>query len=47
MIYLIFVICDLEFLILQCPSTPKPLEMFTGKAIELGPGPKDEVLDVE
>ncbi len=34
-ICLIFDICDLEFLFLQCSSTPKQLEIFSGKAIEL------------
>ena len=32
---------------LQYSSTPKPLETLTGKAIELWPGPKDQVFDVE
>ena len=31
----LFDICDLEFLFRQDSSTPKPLDMFTGKAIEL------------
>ena len=34
-ICLIFVICDLEFLFLRYFSTPKPLDMFTGKVIEI------------
>ena len=46
-ICLIFVIYDLEFLFRQDSSTPKPLDMFTGKAIELWPGPKEQVFDVE
>jgi len=32
---LIFVICDLEFLLLLYFSTPKPLDVFAGKTIEL------------
>jgi uncharacterized membrane protein len=31
-IYLIFMICDLDFLILQYSSTPKQFPIFTGKA---------------
>ena len=31
----------------MCSSTPKQLAIFTGKAIELLPGPKDQVFDVE
>ena len=42
-ICLIFVICNLEFLILQDSSTPKPLDMSTGKAIELWPSREDQV----
>ena len=45
-ICLIFVICDLEFLITFYSSTLKQLAVFAGKAIELWPGPKDENFDV-
>jgi hypothetical protein len=33
--------------ILQYSSTPKQRAIFTGKAIELLPSPKDQVFDVE
>ena len=42
-IYLIFVICDLEFLFFKYCSTPKPLNIFTGKTIELLTDPKEQV----
>ncbi|UCF00635.1 MAG: hypothetical protein JSV14_09435 [Deltaproteobacteria bacterium] len=32
---------------LQYSSTPKELAIFTGKAIQLCPGPEDQVFDVE
>ena len=39
--------CNSGFCFSQYSSTPKQLVIFTGKAIELQPGFKDQVFDVE
>ncbi len=36
-IYLIFVVCDLEFLIPQYSTTPKPLDMSKGAVTDFTP----------
>jgi hypothetical protein len=33
--------------ILQCSGTPKELAIFTDKATNLSPGPRDKTFDVE
>jgi hypothetical protein len=42
-------ICNLQSEIIndKRSNTPKQLAIFTSKAIELCPGPRDQVLDVE
>jgi hypothetical protein len=39
----LFDICDLEFLFFEYSSTPKPLDLFTGKTIELLADPEEQV----